>query len=559
MARVFLILISLLLLLAPQAHALTCNANWYIDMSLAAGADDGTSPGDAWNNLADAGKGLNSAGFANGDCVWIRRATGGETQGAECDIGDQGIVTAPLRFIGWPRDAFSITSATWVNGSTTVDDILPASMDREQHVGRFITAPDGFNYLITKITDANTIIIDREYAGAGVTLENGAATISADEYFDDRPAAARAGWDGDADDLPAIDFNDGNFRLDMNGKDYIEFAYLHIMDSSSASGILYGSGCWGNKVLGSLFSQAASNAPMVYLNDGIFIERTIFDGSATGTSERLTLGASSSLVLKDSAIYGMGGRGIYAWAGPSNFFLDNVNIGVEEANADDDILAPKSGVIKARDLKLGGTNGTIDLHTDLILFPALIYIENYDKILGAYRHYLPGRLSEKVAVTDENPNKKYSDDIIEITASSALADSPYTLTWVYEHRSVPTASGKDYRVYIYNDTGQTLNDDTWDQDIWMQCDSIVQYDDDTDASGSTEHVIQSWYSDEIDIADAAVGGDDWDYLECSNVTTDTDVLSTGNGFIRCRVFVSRYDAGDTGSIYIDPDLQIGDL
>ena len=59
--------------------------------------------------------------------LWIRRTFNDVTADYIEPTGD-GTAATPAYWIGWPRDALTITSATWTNGSTTVDVILPASM-----------------------------------------------------------------------------------------------------------------------------------------------------------------------------------------------------------------------------------------------------------------------------------------------------------------------------------------------------------------------------------------------------------------------------------------------
>ncbi len=73
-------------------------------------------------------------------------------------------------------------------------------MDREKHVGRWVTAPDGFNYLITYIVDSNTFELDRPYAGS--TSANETVSVLADTL---PPGISEPGdgesWSADADDL----------------------------------------------------------------------------------------------------------------------------------------------------------------------------------------------------------------------------------------------------------------------------------------------------------------------------------------------------------------------
>ena len=196
-------------------------ADYFVDDSVVGGGDDGTDwDTNAFNTGGNYGlvTAMESTGYttANNEKIWIRRTSDylEAVAGLNSDItiADDGTALYPLRFIGWPR-ASKVINCDWVNGSTTVDNVDSNDMVRGEHQGRYITGPDGFVYLITDITDTNTFIIDREYAGSTAANEN--VTISADEDYATRPdvGGLRAAWDADADDLPIIDFNNEAYLL----------------------------------------------------------------------------------------------------------------------------------------------------------------------------------------------------------------------------------------------------------------------------------------------------------------------------------------------------------
>ena len=151
------------------------------------------------------------------------------------------------------------------------------------------------------------------------------------------------------------------------------------------------------------------------------------------------------------------------------------------------------------------------------------------------------------AATGVTPNKKLSDNVIEITPETAVTNQFKEIEQkvkVYESRKTYAAGTYNIKIWIYNDTGNTLNDTTFSDDILMRCRAEAgSYGDAT-----TEYVSMPWtYSDEIDILDAA-DADDWDYLQCDSVVVDQASK------IYCEVLISTYDAG-ADNIFIDPSTS----
>ncbi len=131
------------------------DTHYYIDTSgaAAAGADDGSSPSDAWIAMAAVNKGMqyNAFNAATRNLVRVRRI-GGHTMGADITPNDDGAADKPIIFISWPRPAIpntTITQADFTNGSRIIDNVVGITVKRTSHQGRYITAPDGYQYLIT--------------------------------------------------------------------------------------------------------------------------------------------------------------------------------------------------------------------------------------------------------------------------------------------------------------------------------------------------------------------------------------------------------------------------
>ena len=444
---------------------------------------------------------------------------------------------APAIFIGWPRDTLAITSATWTNDSTTVDLILPASMTWETVCGRWITGPDGFDYLITLVTDTNTFTIDRPYTGTTVTLTDGAASIKADELPQgvSEPTDTAIG-SADSDGLALIDFNDGNFKLALSGDDYNQFWNLEIKDSTNSSGLINVYGSVSPFFNGLLLQQSTQSDPIFYLmfGDGAEINRFIIKGSGAGGTQRgiAFAGYGAGAKIHNGAIYNLGDSGFFLDR-TSYIEMNNINIGVEVANGNDDIYMNNSGyhIISGRDVKMGGTNGDVSGG----LFWYSVKIVNPQKVFGSYKQFDRGVTLEKVAVTDTNANKKLSDNVIEIilnTGNTYQFKEIGQKIKVFESRKTYDAGTYNIKVWIYNDTGNTLNDTTYADDILLRCRSeAAGYGDAT-----TEYVSKWYYSDEIDILDAA-DADDWDYLQADSVVVDVN-----DAKIYCEVLVSTYDA-----------------
>jgi len=461
--KIFFILAGLLFLASPVMAT-----DYYIDMNCAnngdgtwdaggGGCDDEPDGSGAWNNLRTALNDVTT--FTAGDKIWVRRTSVYDegVVGADGDIRlqDDGTASAPLYLIGWPRASEAITSATWTNGSTTVDIILPATMDITEEGTRFVTGPDGFDYVITAVTDGNTIIIDRPYAGATVTLLNGAATIKADVDWAIRPAEAQATWDGDDLSLSIMDFNDEAYQLHSYRASHWVIRNFHLKDSNDTTGIWYINNCHSTVIENCYFTQAASAQYGIYLaSPGTSISNIIIDNSGGGGTGLATL--NHILDISNSAIYACS-SGILIY---SPIYANNLNIGVEIANTSADLEIVYAAPFLGRDVYLGGTNGYITDNTYMER-PSVI-IANWDKVLGSYRQYFTeSDYIEKVAVTGVTPNKKLSDNVIEYTPTttnkwqSKEIESKFK---VWESRKTYDAGTHNIKVWIYNNSGAALND-----------------------------------------------------------------------------------------------------
>jgi hypothetical protein len=445
--------------------------------------------------------------------------------------------------IGWPRTTVAITSATWTNGGTTVDDIVGPTLSREAHCGRWITAPDGKDYLITKITDSNTLIIDRKYPSSSQSGANGAATIKADEDYSIRPAAGQsAGWDSDAQTLPVIDFNDADYQLQMSGSLCWEYHNLRFEDSADSAGVVDVWGSYFARFLGCLFKQSTQNKPVVRSNTNglIYLERFVVEGSGSGTSQQgLSPSALFGVFLRNGAIYNVGAYGIH----PALGYLENVNIGVEEANGLGDIRTYSNMFGVCYDCNFSSFS-MFDYRnpTTFRVCPTLMS-ENHGKILGAHKSFSQLYILEKLDVVAESgdPYKRPggADSVIKVgfnTSSSyvPLVDKNWVLGAFLIHEFEVETGSKTYRYYVQSEASLAATG------IWLEAEYVDVYDD------SDEYHMARAVSDES--VTVRSGADDWSqYLE---VTVNPAVA----GKVRIKGFVNYYHA--TNEVYVDPKVVI---
>jgi len=506
-------------------------ANYYVDSNSGDNGDNGTTQALAWATIEYA---VESGGISAGDIIWVRR-THAEYSGdptSHITPAAAGNRNSHKSVIGWPRAAIpntTITSATWTNGSTTVDLVVGVTLDREKHCGRWATAPNGKKFLITQITDSNTLIIDREYSGATVTLTNGKFQIEADEDYSDRPSDID-GWDSDADDLPVIDFRNTAYYIENSF--FWRWKNLEIRDSNYTIGCMY---LAASSAIGCLFHQD-NDKRIIYMIAG-YIDRSIFEGSSSGSSQAGISNATYPSVIKNTAIYNMGNDGLENFVGR----LENVNIGVEAVNDGADIA--HAGLIGGRDVKLGSTIKVDAATPEYSLYKDFIVkIENYQKILGDHKTFAVTQIISSKDVVDGSgdPYKRSggADKIIEVNCQdSDGAAVPERAVVAFEHEfEAPDTASRSFRYYVQcKDLALSADE------LWLEVEYVDSYDD------TSEYTITREESDEACTIRSGVS--DWDqYIEVTGI--QPAVASK----IRIRCFVAKYDAD--GYIYIDPQTVV---
>ena len=521
-------------------------ADHFVDPYTGNNADDGHSTDAAWATLEYA---VESGSLVAGDIVWFRRDNNGsptvELPTTDIAPAYDGTASSFIEIIGAPRAEVAITAGDFTNGSTTVDNITGITLTHENALTRMITAPNGSKFMITDVTDGNTLIIDREYSGATVTGASGACTIDEDEDYDAFAAIDDSAWTikiatwvADAPDMPTIDFDDGGYDWSHSGDMFWEIKNIKFMDSSDANGVFANISNVGSssnqtiKMSNIYIKQTAQNVMLLQssMSSGTMILNNIVaEGSGAGTSQRGLTGING--ILNNAAVYNCGDTGLY---GLSYITAHHLNVGVEAANGDDDIDFWKSGKYLFRDVKLGGTNGYVNF-TDTYGTEIKINIENYGKILGKHKTWHNTAWTQENVTFDGSgslPSQRSGGATEGIMITPATSSPPRLSEGyeIFEHvYSMPTGS-KTFRYYV-----QSVGALTNEANIRLEITVVDSYD---DASEYTQTTI---FSDE-DITARANQADWTQYVEGT-------VNPTVASIVRCKLIISYYH--ETNLIYID--------
>lgn len=511
-------------------------ADWFVDTGLATGSNNGTSMDNAWQSLKTA---MEYASFAAGDKIWVRRRSSYTATSSITPTAD-GAESALISWIGWPRNTHTISSSDWTNGSNTVT-VDDNDMVREKHQARYITAPDGFVYLITRVVNTGSIMIDRPYPGS--TVSNASATIHADDDYSTAQAIddsawtiKKTDWNGDSDALHKFDFSGTSYGFaGASANSWI----LKNLDIVSGTGWGTYAVTWPSAV-GPVFEGIMLKQPANdYATCWRFctIRRFTMEGTGSGTSQR-GFYTFTTCLLEDGAIYNFGDTGIYQMHG----FLRNVNVGVEQANGDFDISHATS-IMKGIDVKCGGTNGDVVSNTGMFSY---FYVENYGKVLGAHKfwNWDGRRYYTNVAVVagSGDPYKRTggADQVLKATPVSVSStyngiSDPTKKPIILEYTFSVDTTQRTYRIYVQ----AALMSLTASQ-LVLEADYADSY------AEASEYHLGLVRSDEA--ISTRSGADDWSqYVE---VTVQPAVASN----VHLRLRGDWIDSD--GILYIDPLVEI---
>lgn len=517
-------------------------ANYFVDSTTGNDGDSGLTMDLAWATIEHA---FTAGNLVAGDTVWVRRIHD-ETIGSgalDFDGAYDGRSDNPVRLVGWPRTSASITSATWTSGSTTVDNILGLTLNRGKYLSRYITAPNGTIYLITKIVDSNTLLIDRGYVGATVSGASGAATIHADNLYSEAQAIDDSGWtitkasyNADADDLPTL-------TLDTYMRTLADWTSVYHLDIVGGSIYwIYTSGFY-NYWEGCIV-EGQSGSSVCRSNAYTTLKRCVVDGTYANMFIY-----TSSLTVIDCAFYGATGAFINQCTGP--WYIMNANFGVEEVTAANFFVNTGINGTIMKDIKYGGSGLIIssDIYATCAAHPILpVGIENYQKILGAHFAITPYGTMTKTAVFggSGDPEKRVdgADYVIELLNSAG--DNQQSLSKVtnslmagpiFVHEFEVNSESKNYRYYVQTQGPIPANQ------LWIEAEYINKY---VSASQYTIGKVVSTNS-----TSARSGPDDWSqYIEVTGIQP----AAYGISKVRIKCFCTYYHL--TNKIYIDPNPEI---
>jgi hypothetical protein len=524
-------------------------ANFFVDSVNGNDTDDGTTMDagggggtGAWATLT---KGLTSM-VAAGDILWVRR-TFTEAPAAHMQITGTGTASAPYRVIGWPRASDSTADgATWTSGSTTVDLVTTLSMDTQKHCARYVTAPDGDTYMITKVVDANTFLLNREYAGGTVTTTDGAFVIQEDEDYDlaqaipAAEATERAAWDADPDDLPTWDGTGLAFYIYHNSDAFWTYDNIHFLTGTAqAMRVRFGRDIWFR---GCIFEATANIVPVTIEASWVLFHRCIIFGTGAGNVQNGLAISYGYTILRDVSIYGTGDHGLSVYESTVEF--DGCNIGVETVTAvDADIQISQGANFYGRDLWLGANVGELERGTASQHHTGtFIKSENHNRVLGAHKTFnAQGEILKTAVVAGSgDPYKRTggSDSVLEIIydlstdAQNVVSPIENLATPILVHEFEATTDRRKYRYYVQAEGAVAASE------LWMEVEYVSSYGDAT-----TEYTITKVTSDEA-IA-ARDDASDWSqYIEVDNV------IPALASKVRIKIYCSYYHA--TNKIYIDP-------
>ena len=524
-------------------------ANYFVDSTTGSDGDNGTTMDLAWATIDHA---VTAGSLVGGDVVFVRRIHT-ETPAALFTMTYDGQAKSPITVTGWPRAAdTSITGGTWTNGNTTVDLITGLSMVRSQHLGRFLTGPDGNDYLITKVVDTNTVLIDREYAGATVTLTNGAATVKADEEwyddmgteygFDDSEWAIKeTDWDADSDALALVDLS-GTAAYWYNNS----VAFAKVQNFEFINGSTYAMRWTGGKtsILRGIITSTEAGQVTWYIQNGNYtLDRIISTGNGIGGAQAAFYLNYVQALVKNCAGYDLGDTAlqcIYSFVE-----VENLNLGVEGTCGDADLQVNTMGRVWGRDVKFGANIQEVEQYVGQYGF-ARCSIENHNKIFGTHKTWTSkGTLTKTpVVVGSGDPERRAAgaSSVIEVyynlnngLTSDTEAVEDLNPSPIFTHEFNVNTTSKSYRYYVQAEGAVTADQ------LWLVCEYVDVYD------GTTTYSYAKVKSDEA-IAQRT-GADDWSqYLEV------VGIQPAANCILRIKCYCNYYHAAN--NIYIDPLVVI---
>jgi hypothetical protein len=534
--------------------------NRYIDLN-ASGANDGTSPSDAWTSI-DAGLSTTSLSTSDDNYIWIRRQndTGRtiETFTSDMAVAEDGTAEFPIKVIAWPRASEAATEGTWTNGSKSVSAVVGVSLDKGKHTARYITAPDGNQYMIAKVTGTTSFELIAPYPGATVSTTSGAFTIQADEYYDTRPAAGTsAGWDADDPWMPLLDGNAANYCIAISQDDSWHFEGLHIIDfMDSLYGMIQAQTSYQTKFIGCFVEIQDATAladPMFYCQGNyLYLRKCSVQGHTSYVSGAygFRTGNGGVVYLVDCRIE-TADRCFHLY-GDHRIYMDNVYLTHHHATTGYYFYQDQNGHLSCwgRDVTFGAGAPDYMYNSSAQLYLAGrginrgLFIENYGHELGIhYRMTNSGILQTKLVDGASDPVKRTggADIVYQVNVDNLAVGSRGTKL----PGDIATSAPIDEITF-------ELDAATYDQ-IRFYCQSQdniaadyffmeVSYIDAYDETNNIFHKVRVLSDEAIS---ARSGASDWSqYLEVPDITLPVKSNVTVKFTLRKNL--------PTGDLFIDP-------
>ena len=385
----------------------------------------------------------------------------------------------------------------------------------------------------TPIDDGFVIL--NNYAGTTVT---GALTIERDEDYDNFQliddsawTIKKTDWNGDADDLPIVDFGASVYQLKGSAAYYWFFKNMYFKNSTNWTVYFISYSALG--FTGCLFFQA-NNVGCLYPYAGLVaVTNCVFTGIGIGNQYGIIMNGPGPTIANNVAVYGMG----YAALRITDALLDNVNLGIELPNGNVELWL-FGGVVRGN-VKLGGKNG----YTYYYVRATASSLENFQIIKGHKQFYINGEMLKKdVTIGSGDPYKRSggADSVIEISCDWNAVGVPIPDKWkylIFEHEFEMDTTLRNYRYYTQCRSMLIVSA----SELFLECEYVDQY-----VNTTTYHTIKI-KSDEIVSQRTGVG--DWtQYIEVTGI--QPAIASK----VRIKCYLSKYDAD--GRIFIDPKVEL---
>jgi len=379
-------------------------------------------------------------------------------------------------------------------------------------------------------------------------IEHSDFTIERDEDYDSFQAIddsawtiKKADWNGDAEDLPIMNFGASAYKLYIHISHNWVYKNLVIRDSSSAQGTMYILLC-NHLMFKSCIINQNNNKNCIQILNGyasaIYLKQTLVIGSDGGNAQHgiyTTAGLFMGLNLIDVALYNFGKYGLVC----CDTLVENLKVGVELPNGGSDIYMVK-GLFLSKNVGLGGKNGYTFITP---LSTIYIGIENFNALKVHNRWCAIGQINKRdVVIGSGDPYKRSggADSVIEISCNISAAYAPAPDEWkylIFEHEFEMDAALRNYRYYVQCKAMSIASS----SELYLECEYVDQY-----VDSATYHTTKV-KSDEL-IA-LRSGADDWSqYLEVIGI--QPAVASK----VRIKCYLSKYDAD--GRIFIDPKVVL---